>query len=50
MIINNRVLSSGNGPSDYTRDEDAVSALDNRQDPVILEKYSLKKTHMKKKS
>ena len=43
MIINNRVLCSGNGPSEHMHEEDAVSALDNCQDPVILEKYSLKK-------
>ena len=43
MIINNRVICSDNGPSEYKREEDLVSGLDNFQDSVILEKYSLKK-------
>jgi hypothetical protein len=50
MIINNRVICSGNGPSEHKREEDLVSVQDNFQDSVILEKYSLKKTHVKKKS
>ncbi len=43
MIINNRVLCSGNGPSEHMHEEDAVSTPDNCQDLGNLEKYWLKK-------